>query len=193
MSPDYEFATNAAYQELEHYEGSFPKIDVFELLSKDKNIVLKSYTQAADFLHCSHNEFAYSIAQSEHGFTVSDIVSNRHIIYFNNLKDEKTIRFTLMHELGHIRLGHITDDSISDREANCFARNILCPIQLVDEFKLSTAEDYVECFGISLPMAKASLANYQSDFYYIKKDLYQSVNDKVYCYMTGYTLSELYS
>lgn len=193
MSPDYEFATNAAYKELEHYEGNFPKIDVFELLFKDKNILLKSYTQASDFLHCSHNEFTYEIAQSEHGFTVSDIVSNRHIIYFNNLKDEKTIRFTLMHELGHIRLGHVTDDSVSDREANCFARNILCPIQLVDGFKLTTAKDYVECFGISLPMAEAALANYRSDYYYIKKDLYQSVNDKVYCYMSGYTLAELYS
>ena len=162
--PDYELATNAAYQELKHYEGNFPKIDVFELLHRDKNILLKSYTQAADFLSCSHNEFAYNIAQSEHGFTVTDIDSDKHIIYFNNLKDKKTIRFTLMHELGHIRLHHVTDNSISNREANCFARNILCPIQLVEGFNLTTAKDYAECFGVSLPMAEASLANYQSDY-----------------------------
>lgn len=193
INPDYELATNAAYQELKHYDGGFPKINVFRLLFRNRNILLKSYTQAADFFHCTHNEFTYNVAQSEFGFTVSDITSDKYIIYFNNRKDERTIRYTLMHELGHIRLGHVNDNSISNREANCFARNILCPVQLVDGFKLTTVKDYIECFDISLPMAEASLAHYKSDYYYIKKELYQSVNDKIYYYMTGYTLAELYS
>ena len=190
--PDYERATNAAYIELSQYNGSFPQIDIFELLFVSGNIRLKTYTQTARYLRCSHNEFAYQIAQSEYGFTVADLRAKEYIIYFNNLKDDKTIRFTLAHELGHIRLGHTLDNEIADKEANCFARNLLCPIQLIKGFNLSTAEDYAECFGISEPMAKASLAHFNSDVYYITNQNDRIVSDKIYSYMTGYALAELY-
>lgn len=190
--PNYKYATNAAYQELFYYNGSFPQINIYDLLFESGDIILKSYTQAANYLNCPHNEFTYNIAQSEFGFTVSDLKSGNHIIYFNNLKDEKTIRFTLAHELGHIRLGHIVDNDVSDKEANCFARNILCPVQIIRELNLSTAEDYAECFGISIPMAEVSIAHYKSDCYYITTNNYQFISDKIYCYMTGYSLSEIY-
>lgn len=190
--PDYEYATNAAYNELSHYNGRFPQIDIYELIFQSGNIILKSYTQAANYLKCSHNEFTYKISQSEYGFTVSNFKTGTHIIYFNNLKDEKTIRFTLAHEYGHIVLGHTVDNKVTDKEANCFARNILCPVQLIEEFKLSTVEDYTECFGISEPMAKASLAHFKSDSYYITRQNYITVNNKIYSYMTGYALAEKY-
>lgn len=190
--PDYKYATNVAYDELSYYNGNFPQIDILELLAEAGDIVVKTYSQAARYLKCSHNEFAYNIAQSEFGFTVSDLKSGNHIIYYNDLKDEKTIRFTLAHELGHIRLEHKEDNEVADKEANCFARNILCPVQLVKGFNLATVEDYVECFGISVPMAEASLAHFKSDFYYITNRNYRIVDSKVYTYMTGYGLSELY-
>ena len=190
--PDYKYATNVAYDELSYYNGNFPQIDILELLAEAGDIVVKTYSQAARYLKCSHNEFAYNIAQSEFGFTVSDLKSGNHIIYYNDLKDEKTIRFTLAHELGHIRLEHKEDNEVADKEANCFARNILCPVQLVKGFNLATVEDYVECFGISVPMAEASLAHFKSDFYCITNRNYRIVDSKVYTYMTGYGLSELY-
>lgn len=190
--PNYELATNAAYIELSQYNGGFPEIDVYSLLYESGNILLKSYDQAARYLNCTHNEFAYNIAQSEYGYTVSDWKQSRHIVYFNNLKDERTIRFTLAHELGHIRLHHIEDNDISDREANCFARNLLCPIQLVKEFGLSNVKEYEECFNISEPCAKAAFAHSVSDYHYITSRNYQVVGDKIYSYMTGYGLAELY-
>lgn len=190
--PDYKRATNAAYDILQNYNGGFPVIDIFFIISAFKNLKICSYTDAAKKMGMSHNEFTYQYASSEHGFTVANYKNNKFIIYYNNWKDEKTLRFTLMHELGHIRLGHENDDCISDREANCFARNILCPVQIIEEFKLSTPKDYVECFNISEPMAKAAIGNFKSDSYYISNDLYNNVNDKIYRYMTGYTLAELY-
>lgn len=192
IEPDYEYATNVAYDELSYYNGGFPQIDIFELLFESGDIILKSYSQAARFLKCSHNEFTYQVAESEYGYTVADSKKGKYIIYYNNLKDDKTIRFTLAHELGHIRLGHTEDNEITDKEANCFARNLLCPIQLVEGFELSTVEDYTECFGVSEPMAKASLAHLKSDAYYITNHNYRIVSDKIYSYMTGYALSEIY-
>jgi Zn-dependent peptidase ImmA (M78 family) len=191
--PNYEYATNAAYAELLHYNGHFPQIDIFELIHESGNIKLKTYSQAAYYYNCSHNEFTYNIAQSEFGFTILDLKNNRHIIYYNDYKDSKTIRFTLAHELGHIKLGHDEDNKRTNREANCFARNILCPVQLIDGFNLSTADDYVECFDISRPMAEVSLAHFKSDSHYISRRNYEVINDKIYCYMTGYTLRELYN
>ncbi len=191
--PDYKYATNVAYDELSYYNGSFPQIDIIDLLADSGDIALKSYSQAARRCNCSHNYFTYHIAESEYGFTATDPKSNNHIIFYNDFKDEKTIRFTLAHELGHIRIGHTEDNEITDKEANCFARNLLCPVQLVHGFGLNTAEDYVECFGISLPMAQASLAHFRSDAHYITKRNYQIVNDKIYSYMTGYSLYELYN
>ena len=190
--PDYEYATNAAYIELSYYNGCFPQIDILELLSEAGDIALKSYSQAARFLKCSHNDFTYKIAQSEYGYSVTDWKRGYHIIYFNNFKDDRTVRFTLAHELGHIRLHHIEDNDISDREANCFARNLLCPIQLVKEFGLSSVKEYEECFNISEPCAKAAFAHSVSDFHYITPKNYQVVGDKIYSYMTGYSLAELY-
>lgn len=190
--PDYEYATNLAYEELMQYDGVFPKIDVFDLLSRYSNISLKTYTQSAEFLGCSHNEFAYHIAPSEHSFIIPNLKTEKYTIFFNNLKSETTIRFNLMHELGHIRLGHLIDDEVADKEANCFARNILCPVLIIDEYNLSTVGDYVECFDISKKMAQVALEHYSSDNYYIRKELYQKLGDKIYCNICDCTMSELY-
>lgn len=190
--PDYAKATNAAYEILRNYNYTFPVIDVYYILNKYNNIKLCSYTSAAQRMGITHNEFAYQIASSEHGFTVADYINNHFIVYFNNLKDDTTIRFTLMHELGHIILRHEKDNDIANKEANCFSRNVLCPIQIAREYKLKSAQEYSECFDISLPMANACIGHFQSDLYYITRELYDAVNDKIYCCMTGYTLSELY-
>ena len=64
------------------------------------------------------------------------------IVYNENIVPEERIRFTLAHELGHIFLGHHAEVNmgilsrawvqkslydILEDEANCFARNLLCP------------------------------------------------------------------
>lgn len=190
--PDYERATNAAYNVLQNYNYVFPKIDVGYIISIHSNVKMCSYSKVAKRLGITHNKFTYYYASSEYGFTVADYSKDRFIIYYNDWKDEKTLRFTIVHELGHIILKHKVDNETTNREANCFARNILCPVQIVKEYKLSTPHDYMECFGISEPMAEAAIGNFESDMYYISNDLYNNINDKIYCYMTGYTLSELY-
>lgn len=190
--PNYERATNAAYIVLQNYNYVFPKIDVGYILSLHPNIKMCSYSKAAKKMGITHNEFTYYYASSEYGFTVADYNKNRFIIYYNDWKDEKTLRFTIVHELGHITLEHETDNETTNREANCFARNLLCPVQIVKEYQLSTAQDYMKCFDISEPMAKAAIGNFKSDMYYISNDLYNNINDKIYCYMTGCTLVELY-
>lgn len=193
--PDYKSATNAAYELLVKYHGKLPVIDVFSLIDLlPRSIKVKVYTYAdcSRKMGCSYKDFFLQYASSEHGFTIPNFKKGKYIICFNEGKDEKTIRFTIAHEIGHIVLGHREDNSITDKEANCFARNVLCPIQIADGFGVETEQDYVNCFNISEPMAVATIANRKSDKYYITDDNYSRFNDKVYCYFSGYTLAELY-
>lgn len=68
----------------------------------------------------------------------------------------------------------------------------MCPVPVVDEFGIQTQEDYMDCFGISEPMANVAVDKYKSDYYYISCGNYQQVGDLAYCYLTGQTLADIY-
>lgn len=191
-APDYKLSTNLAYDYLNKYCLSMPNINPCEMLCQMPNVRLHTYSEYAKQLKCSFREFVNEFASSDFGFTIIDPKSNRHQVIYNDMKASATIKFTLAHELGHIALQHVEDTDVEQREADCFARNLLCPLPLIDGFHLSTINDYVECFGISDSMAKVAIEMYRSDVYYLSNTNYNLFNDKVYCYMTGYTLSELY-
>lgn len=73
-------------------------------------------------------------------------------IYYNddrNLLVEGRIRFNLMHELGHIALGHIEESEYNESCANWFAGEILAPTILVHLSNLSNPSDIVKSFKIS--------------------------------------------
>ena len=191
--PDYKRATNSAYELLIGYQGRLPIVDVFSLINlipRYKKVKIYTYSQMAQKLDCSFSDFFHKYASSEHGFTVK--YENNYLICFNEQKNEKTIRFTIAHEIGHIVLGHTEDNSVAKKEADCFARNILCPIQIADGFNVTTPKEYVDCFNISEPMAAATVYWRKSDRHYITKENYDRFNDIVYCYFSGYTLAELY-
>ncbi len=156
--PDYNKATNAAYELLCKYDGRMPVIDVFsiiDLLPYYIKVKVCTYTKFVEKMECSFEFFYKNYASSEHGFTMKN--GNKYIICFNERKDEKTVRFTIAHEIGHIALKHEVDNSVANREANCFARNLLCPVQIADGFNVSTVKEYVDCFDVSEPMAVATL------------------------------------
>lgn len=195
IEPDYKRATNAAYELLLEYQSRLPVIDVFSLINllpKEIKVKIYTYTDFSKKIGCTYKEFFYQYASSEHGFTIPKFNENKYIICFNEEKDKKTIRFTIAHEIGHIVLGHRQDNDITNKEANCFARNVLCPVQISDSFGVETEQEYVDCFDISEPMATATIANRNSDRCYITRDNYDKFNDRVYCYFSGYTLAELY-
>lgn len=193
IASNYRKATNAAYELLcKHYSGVLPVIDVKKLVEQMPNIKIHTYSEVARKLNMSFEHFAYRFASSEYGYTIKQVSSGNNLIFINDLKDEKTIRFSIAHELGHIILNHAKDTDTTDREANCFARNLLCPIQISDGFNVQTIQEYVNCFGISEPMAETTISYRKSDEYYITQENYQKFNDKVYCYFSGCTLAELY-
>ncbi|MDF2524227.1 MAG: hypothetical protein K0R31_1868 [Clostridiales bacterium] len=70
-------------------------------------------------------------------------------IYYNDKKAKRRIRFSLMHELGHLVL-----DTQDEAEANSFASNILAPSMAVYYSGLKNIRELSNIFDISLECAK---------------------------------------
>ncbi|MCQ2534055.1 MAG: ImmA/IrrE family metallo-endopeptidase [Clostridia bacterium] len=59
------------------------------------------------------------------------ILKGRWTVFYNDSLPVNRIRFTLMHELGHIALGHTSSDVRSERQANMFSSFMLMPREYV--------------------------------------------------------------
>ena len=123
---------------------------------------LITYTELAK-IHRIHITQVIKAYQSEDGFIMYDGV-NYTIAYNDTIRSKGRIRFTLMHEIGHILLTHLVDfketilsrSSLSEEkynvlenEANVFARNILSPVIIVNQLKLKSKTDIIYHFKIS--------------------------------------------
>ena len=62
-------------------------------------------------------------------------------IYYDDSMYDRRIRFTIMHEIGHIVLDHTEHSDLAESEANFFAKYALAPPPLVHKYK---PEDYCE-------------------------------------------------
>lgn len=137
------------------------------LFSKYKNLKILSYSEVANKMRISFNEFL-EMCESEDGFFVSR--GNFFVIYFNDKRPLRRIRFTLAHEFAHYILGHTDESSVNETEANWFARNLLCNIyesvkicSLSTSFE-STISNLSNYFNVSLEMAEVRLNQIENDF-----------------------------
>ena len=182
--PDYKKATNAAYEILCDREPFSLSTDVFDIAGHLDGCRLLTYGQAMLFYGFTTDMLW---GQSEFGFTFVQRSSGKRIILYNEWMPLSCIRFTLAHEIGHKVLQHQDEDSQwEEREANCFARNLLCPIPVIEEFSISSAGDYMSAFDVSEQMASVSMNWRGSDSYYID-DAYRScLKDKAVAWLCGF-------
>ncbi len=180
IRPDYRRATNVAYKVLSQEKNISLPIDIWKIVHRFKKLKVISYSHMAQRFGLTFLEFLNTV-ESEYGYLQRDLndLSKAFIVY-NDKKDATTIRFTVAHEFSHYLLGHILDDCISDKEANCCARNILCPVPIVDGLKAINEYDYMRFFAISQPMAAACVELKKSDSYYISFDFYLRIRETVF-------------
>ena len=87
-------------------------------------------------------------------------------IYFNDTALKSRIRFTLMHELGHILLNHTSSSEKEEDEADYFASCILAPRIMIHNLPLLnhdykiTAESIHKYFDISIAASNRALNDY---------------------------------
>lgn len=76
-----------------------------------------------------------------------------YIIVYNDDKPLRRIRFTLMHEIGHIDLGHKGESELARKMADYYAAYALAPSPLIGEFASEERADIVATFEVSLDCA----------------------------------------
>lgn len=99
---------------------------------------------------------------SLYGFCFEE--NGQRIIAVNELAcGERRRRFTIAHELGHCLLGHVSafgagPRSVSEREADKFAAELLAPLAVLRMCGVSTAEELARVCGLSRSAAEIRFA-----------------------------------
>lgn len=158
--PNYPKATNAAYQVLVDFDISTLPVPILPLIQNFPNLRTIPYSEFCNRQGISPSDFM-ALNVSERGFIVKN--DKESIIFYNDFATLETTRFTLGHELGHYILEHTEETFATDKEANCFARNLLCPIPVTDTFKLDNVDDCCNIFDISSSAARVVLDKRSTD------------------------------
>ena len=136
--------------------------DCFHLLEQ-KGFSCKKYSQL------SESKYQACMELSPDSCTIGNT------IYYNDKKSPRRIRFSLMHELGHIELN--TDN---ETEANLFSSNILCPSIALHFSKLTNIREIANLFNISLECAKYAKEFYEKWLYSVKTYGMTDIDRKIY-------------
>ena len=134
-------------------------IDPFEIANK-MGIVLKPYSRLIDegkkvALNTSEDGFALLRHEGEAPF-----VEKKWYVFYNDEKLPERIKFTIMHEIGHIVREHTEGSDLAEAEANFFAKYSLAPPPLVHRISPDDYFDIAEAFDISV-----EYASYAMDYY----------------------------
>lgn len=82
------------------------------------------------------------------------------VIYYNDIKPEGRIRFTIMHEVGHMIRNHFEPSQLAETEAEWFAAYSLCPPPIVNMHNISDAYSLMIKFNITSDCAYNSMNRY---------------------------------
>lgn len=120
-------------------------IDCFEICQK-LNIKLIKYSQLTPkgllkAKEISEDSFCMLIKKENTTF--------QWCIFYEDRKKRERIRFTIMHEIGHIVLEHTEHSQLAESEANFFAKYALAPPPLVHKIKPEDYTDISDAFDLS--------------------------------------------
>ena len=93
-----------------------------------------------------------------------------HRIAYNDSVDFSRQRFTLLHEIGHVVLGHKQSSELAEAEANFFAKFAIAPPALVNLIKPTDYMDIAIVFGTSAECAYYCMSYYRKWSIYAPKN-----------------------
>lgn len=157
--------------------NSYP-IDTTKLFSYFKNIRVVSYSTQINKFKLTEDE-AISYFGSEEGCTIYNAKLNKYLIFYNDLsttyKKPERIRWTLIHELGHVLLNHLDEidgvkifrNSISnsqydqlEAEANRFAALLLANPVILNVIGIESKDDVQKICKLSSEAATYRFNDY---------------------------------
>lgn len=145
----YEHIKITAIDTLEYYNIKSLPINAFEMAYKIGLTIIpySSFGKSAELLK----------KYSEDGFLV-----DKTIYYNDQCRNFGRINNTIMHEVGHYVLGHVSNGETEEKEANFFAKYTLAPPPLIHKLiKEPTINGVADLFDISYTAAHNAI-----DYYY---------------------------
>ncbi|MEN3133312.1 ImmA/IrrE family metallo-endopeptidase [Bacillus albus] len=160
-NPNYSLAQRCAYQTIFESELTTLPINFRKIERCFPNLKIRTFSWMAKTHNMSFKEVC-KWARSEEGCCWYRESDNTYIILYNEkIGSPQRIRWTIAHELGHFILKHnqrsnkrvmsrgpLSDSEyeVFEKEANCFARNLLVPIPIFS--KILTEVSTINLFDI---------------------------------------------
>lgn len=171
----YDYCNQRACDFLEEFKITTFPVDVEEIIRRNKWGLVK-YSELMGYFGCDRMKVIQCLG-SEDGFTTWD-GDNYTISYNDDSILGNRIRFTLMHEIGHVYLNHLIDfestqiyrgsltkaeNKVLENEANAFARNVLVPTSMLQHLTNKNINNVAHRFGITPSAAQTRLELYNTD------------------------------
>lgn len=157
----YDEIQRSAYGIFARYGIDCIPIDCFRLCEK-MGIVLRKYSDAPT----NHN-VKLARKASKDGFCAEiEYIDEKGgtytqwYVFYDDTMPSRRVRFTIMHEVGHIVLDHSEHSALAEAEANFFAAKSLAPLPLVHNIAPEDYLDIAEGFDISDDSALIVMQNY---------------------------------
>ncbi len=134
--------------------GTYP-IDPFEIIRR-KGYILRTYSKLAEQKRQALK------AKDLDATSFYDPNLKTFVIYYDETQTIERIRFTLMHEVGHITMGHREESDLAKKMADYFAAYSLAPSPIIMKYH---CEDYLEVadmFVISTESAYYTFQRYNN-------------------------------
>lgn len=100
------------------------------------------------------------------GTSYFDPMLNKFVICYDDNQCTNRIRFTLMHEIGHIDLGHRQESDLARKMADYYAAYSLAPSPIMHLYNCEDYIDVAKTFNISNPCADNCFRRYENWFNY---------------------------
>lgn len=149
----YEKIKNTIANLYEKYNIRTLPINPFELCSKMK-IKLVKYSEVME----KEREILYAVSQD--GFKIED--EQGYVIFYNDAKGSSKIKFTILHEIGHIVLGHKEGSILAETEAEWFAAYAIAPPPVIGLYDISDYFDIMNIFGVTSDCAWYAMRRYKN-------------------------------
>ena len=138
-----EKAVSDLYQELEIAESPIRPFDI----AAQKGYVVKRFSELP------YEQFIQLIKNERDGISYFDPELGAFVICYDDTNPSSRIRFTIMHEIGHIILEHKQESELARKMADYFAAYALVPTPLIAFYECEDYLDVASRFDISAESA----------------------------------------
>lgn len=143
----------------------------YQEICKKMGIILIPYSELSERKQNAAKEL------SSDGFhlLIQDLHSGElvRLIYYNDSNTRERIRWTILHEIGHIVLDHSEESELAESEANFFAKYALAPPPLVHAAGCKDFIDIMVKFDLSVTASLYTMSYYRKWLTHYGPSMYQ--------------------